>query len=739
MKKTHMQTKLLAGVAALFSFVLFYTFMNNYFIQNGNNQLASVGNLNTQTSDIWRSPHGIFSIDGTKDSVVISPALSGLRKQIRWSEVETAEGVYDFASYDGMVDSLNDNGKQIEFSLFTLGEPPAWLSSKPNVQIYQVTDSKNRSSPMVMPWDPAVQPYLHDYIMNFCQHFDGRIDGVVMGEFGPHTETYMPQPASSTPAFKNPDGSLMTIEQEAAAWLKSSEYFIDTYATYCTHEPFIMAGGVPFPDDVPVKGTNLGTNTITSLFNYAKDKYGARFGIMQWGLNFNSNSSYIINGWIQSNTATLPAGFQVTGNTLHTVGGDLGCLTDPNCLAKVLDNGVAMKGQWIEVYPIDANNVSFAPVFISDTAKLHVPPPPPNDQNIVYALTVTKSGNGLGTVTSNPSGIDCGSICTDDFDAGTAVSLTASPTTGSTFVGWSGACSGTGSCVVTMDNVKSVTATFNLNQDTIAPTVSITSPKNNATVSGTITISGTASDNVGVAGVQFKIDGNNVGAEDTASPYSASEDTTTVSDGSHTLTAVARDAAGNLKTSSVITINILNHDSNPPVVTNVSASSLTQISALITWTTNENADSQVEFGTSSSYGQSTTVDTNLVTSHSVGLGSLAPGTTYHYRVKSKDAAGNLTVGTDRTFKTLSYITYKITVNKSGSGSGTVVSDPSGINCGSTCSVTLNSGTYVTLTATPDANSVFKSWTGVCANAPTASTCSGYLTNIKTVTAIFNAK
>src|SRR5438046_2635804 len=71
--------------------------------------------------------------------------------------------------------------------------------------------------------------------------------------------------------------------------------------------------------------------------------------------------------------------------------------------------------------------------------------------------------------------------------------------------------------------------------DTTPPTVSITSPGNGATVSGTIAVTASASDNVGVAGVQFKLDGANLGAEDTSSPYGVSWNTTTVPNGSHSL------------------------------------------------------------------------------------------------------------------------------------------------------------------------------------------------------------
>ena len=70
-------------------------------------------------------------------------------------------------------------------------------------------------------------------------------------------------------------------------------------------------------------------------------------------------------------------------------------------------------------------------------------------------------GTGSGTVTSTPAGIDCGTDCSESYDYGTEVTLSAVAATGSTFAGWSGAnCSGTGSCVVTMDAAKSVTATF---------------------------------------------------------------------------------------------------------------------------------------------------------------------------------------------------------------------------------------------------------------------------------------
>jgi hypothetical protein len=79
---------------------------------------------------------------------------------------------------------------------------------------------------------------------------------------------------------------------------------------------------------------------------------------------------------------------------------------------------------------------------------------------IQYTLSVTKTGAGGGTVTSNPPGITCGDACSASFNTGTAVTLIANPDGTSTFTGWSDACSGTQTCLVAVDAAKSATANF---------------------------------------------------------------------------------------------------------------------------------------------------------------------------------------------------------------------------------------------------------------------------------------
>jgi Concanavalin A-like lectin/glucanases superfamily/Domain of unknown function (DUF1929)/Bacterial Ig domain len=99
--------------------------------------------------------------------------------------------------------------------------------------------------------------------------------------------------------------------------------------------------------------------------------------------------------------------------------------------------------------------------------------------------------------------------------------------------------------------------------DTTPPSVSISAPATGATVSGTVNVTAAASDNVGVAGVQFRLDGANLGSEDTALPYSTSWNTSGVANGSHDLTAVARDAAGNTTTSAKVTVTVQNQAPPP--------------------------------------------------------------------------------------------------------------------------------------------------------------------------------
>jgi hypothetical protein len=231
------------------------------------------------------------------------------------------------------------------------------------------------------------------------------------------------------------------------------------------------------------------------------------------------------------------------------------------------------------------------------------------------------------------------------------------------------------------------------NADSTPPTVSLTAPANGATVSSSINVTATASDNIGVAGVQFKLDGSTLGAEDTTSPYGVAWDTSSSTNGTHTLTAVARDAAGNQATATSVSVTVSNGgpDVTPPTISAIQSTTITSSGATITWTTNENADTQVEYGTTTSYGSSTTLATGMVTSHSQGLSGLNASTLYHFRVKSRDAAGNLATSADNTFTTSATANSGLVAAYNfNAGSGTALTDSSGNN---------NQGTIVQATWT----------------------------------------
>src|SRR4030095_3648444 len=92
--------------------------------------------------------------------------------------------------------------------------------------------------------------------------------------------------------------------------------------------------------------------------------------------------------------------------------------------------------------------------------------------------------------------------------------------------------------------------------DTTPPTISITAPASGTVAGVAVTVSAAAADNVGVAGGQFKLDGVNLGAEDTVSPSSVTWNSKPAANGSHTLTALARDAAGNTNTSTPVSVTV---------------------------------------------------------------------------------------------------------------------------------------------------------------------------------------
>ena len=115
--------------------------------------------------------------------------------------------------------------------------------------------------------------------------------------------------------------------------------------------------------------------------------------------------------------------------------------------------------------------------------------------------------------------------------------------------------------------------------DITPPTISLITPANASTVSGTVSITANALDNVGIANVQFKLNNNNLGALDSASPYTYPWNTTTVANGTYNITAVAKDNAGNSTTSATRTVTVNNTGVVPPPTNQLPQGTLDEVTS----------------------------------------------------------------------------------------------------------------------------------------------------------------
>ena len=331
---------------------------------------------------------------------------------------------------------------------------------------------------------------------------------------------------------------------------------------------------------------------------------------------------------------------------------------------------------------------------------------PPN----THHLTVTKSGTGTGTVTSNPSGISCGTTCAADFATGSTVVLTAAPAGGSTFTGWSGGgCSGNGSCSVVMNADQTVTAVF------AGPnTFTLTVTKNGAGI-GTVTSS--------PAGI--------VCGTTCSFPFSSGTTVTLTAAPAPGSTFGGWSGSGCSGTGTCVVVM----SANRSVTATFNA-----VPATLTVTKAGGGTGTV---TSSPAGINcgSTCSAPFPTGSSVTLtATAAAGSTFAgWSGGGCSGTGPCTtvMATSQTVVAQFNVAPTLTVNKSGSGNGTVMSSPAGINCGSTCTATFAQGTIVTLTANPNGSSNFGGWSGAgCAGT---GTCVIVMNDNQTVSAQFNRR
>ena len=188
------------------------------------------------------------------------------------------------------------------------------------------------------------------------------------------------------------------------------------------------------------------------------------------------------------------------------------------------------------------------------------------------------------------------------------------------------------------NKVTASTIVSTLLVDTNPPIVSITSPASSSTIYGTVTVTASSSDDRGVSGVQFQVDGTNYGSAATSSPYTISFNTSAKTDGLHTLSAISTDINGNLATSTSINVII---DNTPPTISAGSPSgTIFSTSTTLSVTTNESSVCKYSNSSGTAFGSMTSFTTTGGATHNVSLSGLANGTSYSYYVKCQDNYSN---------------------------------------------------------------------------------------------------
>ena len=328
-------------------------------------------------------------------------------------------------------------------------------------------------------------------------------------------------------------------------------------------------------------------------------------------------------------------------------------------------------------------------------------------------LTVTKAGTGTGTVTSAPAGINCGATCAAPFASGTQVTLTAAPTTGSTFTGWGAPCSGTGTCVVTLTAATTVTATFTLSTTNFALTVTEAGTGTGTVMSTPAGIACQPTCIANFASGQVVALSATAAAGSTFAGWSGAGCSGTAGC-SVTMTAAQAVTATFTKSATNVALTVTETGTGTGTVTSTPAGIACQPTCVANF-----ASGQV-----------------VALTATAAAGSTFAGWTGAGCSGTAGCSVTLTAATTVTAMfNKSTTNFTLTVTEAGSGTGTVTSAPAGIACQPMCSASFASGQVVGLTATAAEGSTFAGWSG--GGCSGTGGCSVTVTAATTVTATFN--
>jgi RHS repeat-associated protein len=366
--------------------------------------------------------------------------------------------------------------------------------------------------------------------------------------------------------------------------------------------------------------------------------------------------------------------------------------------------------------------------------------------NKSYDLKITKAGPGDATVTSVPSGIDCGPSCRAEFNRNTPIALTVTAASGSAFKRWGGACkSTTPTCTVTLKEAQNVTAITDL----LPITLNVTKT---GTGRGSVTSQPAGIDCGAVCRGSFpqKLAAHSDDQSDSEEHQSEEHKDNDPKDDNH------QDHGSAHKPAVVVTLTAT--PATGSAFTGWSgACTGSETTCTVTLEQTQNVNANFDLlkmplttvktgnGTGTLLSLQTGIDCGATCSAVYDWGSqvtlvATPATGSTFESWSGACAGSTetcTVTLDQAQQIsadFALMKMTLTAAKTGSGTGIINSQPSGIDCGATCSATYDWGTQITLTATPSADSLFKGWTGACTG--TATTCTVTLDQNQQVSADF---
>jgi hypothetical protein len=224
-------------------------------------------------------PTGVYQIQFTDSAYATGTVFQTNAAQNfpGWAEIEPTEGNFDFSTIDKKISAAKALGKKVGLTVAFLPDPPAWLSTKYGVTIYQVPHGSHGNVPWFNPWDPVAEPIMLQAMAVLCQHEDNlppnkRADYMVIDGVGMVTESYLPD--------------LTIIGENATSvvpkWTGSTGDVIDTYGANLHNIYFVMACAPPIPGNA---------NALAALQNVvlAKESKWPLFSAANYGANPNTN------------------------------------------------------------------------------------------------------------------------------------------------------------------------------------------------------------------------------------------------------------------------------------------------------------------------------------------------------------------------------------------------------------------------------------------------------------------